>query len=264
LTQNVGLDVGRGRTTVAYVHYPEYFYHLERGTNRAFWQLYYLPLHLYLKHSVGQVDHLIANSYFTRDEIRRRWNLDATVIYPPVDVEDFAPLEPREKTVISVGRIVPAKNFLEVAMIASKMRNVVFKIVGVIQDEEYYDTLLRMKPSNLQILPDLPRSALLSELGKASAYLHCVRKEHFGISVVEAMAAGCIPVVHESGGPKEIVNGGYGYTYRTIEDAVEAISRIIYDDELRRRMTKEVTVRARLYGVEVFKGKIKAFFGKLE
>jgi glycosyltransferase involved in cell wall biosynthesis len=46
--------------------------------------------------------------------------------------------------------------------------------------------------------------------------------EHFGISIVEAMALGCIPVVHDSGGMREFVPTQY--RYRTIEQAAEKIT----------------------------------------
>jgi glycosyltransferase involved in cell wall biosynthesis len=46
--------------------------------------------------------------------------------------------------------------------------------------------------------------------------------EHFGITVVEAMAAGCLPVVLAQGGPAEIVTSGYdGWTFETLDELVE-------------------------------------------
>ncbi len=45
-----------------------------------------------------------------------------------------------------------------------------------------------------------PYSELLGLLGEAVAGLHTMRDEHFGISVVEYMAAGAIPIAHNSGG----------------------------------------------------------------
>ena len=56
-------------------------------------------------------------------------------------------------------------------------------------------------------------------LSRAKVFFHPRPNEHFGIATVEAMAAGCLPVVHGSRGPLEVVvkNGKYGlvYTYTT-------------------------------------------------
>jgi glycosyltransferase involved in cell wall biosynthesis len=51
--------------------------------------------------------------------------------------------------------------------------------------------------------------------------------EHFGITVVEAMAAGCLPLVVANGGPAEVVTSGYnGWTFKTPQELVELTSRL--------------------------------------
>jgi alpha-1,2-mannosyltransferase len=61
----------------------------------------------------------------------------------------------------------------------------------------------------------------------SKVYFHCAIDEHFGISVIEAMASGCVPIVHDSGGPKEIVPEKF--RYKTIDDATEKIRNAIMD-----------------------------------
>jgi glycosyltransferase involved in cell wall biosynthesis len=58
-------------------------------------------------------------------------------------------------------------------------------------------------------------------LAAAKVYLHTMVGEHFGISIVEAMASGCIPVSHNSGGMVEFVPSQN--RYETIEQAAEKI-----------------------------------------
>ena len=57
------------------------------------------------------------------------------------------------------------------------------------------------------------------------------RNEHYGISVVEAMSYGLVPVVPESGGPWEdiIEHGRYGYGFNSVDEAVEKIKNVDYD-----------------------------------
>lgn len=65
-------------------------------------------------------------------------------------------------------------------------------------------------------------------MAKASAAIHTMWNEHFGIAVVECLAAGLITVVHDSGGPKEdIIRPGCGFTAITAEDFAKQIAQII-------------------------------------
>jgi glycosyltransferase involved in cell wall biosynthesis len=54
--------------------------------------------------------------------------------------------------------------------------------------------------TNIELKPNLSRRELRELLGKAMFYLHPEFPEHFGISVVEAMSAGCVPIVYRDGG----------------------------------------------------------------
>ena len=60
-------------------------------------------------------------------------------------------------------------------------------------------------------------------LKNAKIYLHTRVNEHFGISVVEAMAMGCVPIVHDSGGTREFVPKNF--RYRTIYEAAAKITK---------------------------------------
>lgn len=58
--------------------------------------------------------------------------------------------------------------------------------------------------TNVEFKLNVPYSELISEMQKATIGLHTMWNEHFGISIVECMAAGLIMVAHASGGPKYI------------------------------------------------------------
>ena len=80
--------------------------------------------------------------------------------------------------------------------------------------------------------------------------------EHFGIAVVEAMAAGLVPVVHMSGGPWNdiIYHGKYGYGYHSLEEAVDAVQRALKNYK---RLMPLVVSRARAFSYNAFKDKFK-------
>jgi len=225
LTQDITLTLNAGKRIIAYVHFPNYLAHLEtpRGT-KAFWKLYYAPIEWYLdclKNKALEKDELLCNSNFTRRHIMERWKVDAKVLYPPVEVHKFKPGK-KEDTVISVGRFVPSKNYEIVLGVARRMPDVKFKIIGIKQDIKYFEKLKRNKPSNVNLLPNVEHEKVIEHLSRAKVYLHTMINEHFGISIVEAMASGCIPVVHDSGGAVEAI-GKFGYKYRTIDECASCI-----------------------------------------
>lgn len=83
---------------------------------------------------------------------------------------------------------------------------------------------------------NLPYPDLKALLGEAAAGLHTMRDEHFGIGVVELMAAGVVPIVHDSGGPREDIvvpvqlPGGSeitGYRCTTEEEFARAIVEVL-------------------------------------
>lgn len=58
---------------------------------------------------------------------------------------------------------------------------------------------------NVEFKLNIPFSELVSELQRGTIGLHTMWNEHFGISIVECMAAGLIMVAHASGGPKYVL-----------------------------------------------------------
>lgn len=63
-----------------------------------------------------------------------------------------------------------------------------------------------------------PMDKLYHYLQHATCGIHTMRNEHFGIGIIEYMAAGLVPLAHNSGGPKlDIVGAGEGYLLETAE-----------------------------------------------
>jgi glycosyltransferase involved in cell wall biosynthesis len=82
---------------------------------------------------------------------------------------------------------------------------------------------------------------------------HPERMEHFGISTVEAMAAGCVPVVINRGGQPEIVEHGVsGFVWETLDELIGYTSRLLDDGALRERMSAAARLRARTFSIESF------------
>lgn len=79
--------------------------------------------------------------------------------------------------------------------------------------------------------------------------------EHFGISLIEAMSAGCVPIVYGVGGPAEIVNHGInGVIISSVDEMADWTIRILkgWDTPIIMSMRENALVTAKAYGKEAF------------
>jgi glycosyltransferase involved in cell wall biosynthesis len=204
---------------------------------------------------------LLSVSDFTRGFVEKKWGRDSRTVYPPCPVEAFSELskvQPRENLVVTVGRIVPEKRFhlfVELARMVPKTR---FVAIGSLSDEAstYYERLKRTAPENVSFVLS-PLRKVRDLLGRAMAYVHCAENEHFGITIVEAMAAGCVPIVHDSGGPREIVTSDVGFRWSNLPAAARQITMLAENDNLRREFSVASSTRAKQFRSEVFESEIK-------
>ncbi|MDR2707679.1 MAG: glycosyltransferase [Nitrososphaerota archaeon] len=249
-TRDTMFFIGAGKKCVAYVHFPENLTRLQKPNlkHRWFWKLFYLPIILQRTRQIKDIDLLICNSPYTKDAIMDHWGRDAEVVYPPVDIKDFQPLQ-KEPLVVTVGCFAPNKNFEMVTQVAKQMPDVKFVIAGRKElVDPYYDKIATLKPDNVELIANATRDDVSALLGKAKIYLNSCVNEAFGISVVEAMAAGCIPVVYNRGGPKETV-GSYGFLYDDVEGCVKAIGEALQS----KIEISDVVERSKMFSSDVFK-----------
>lgn len=221
---------GVGKKKIAYIHYPEFLLHQEIASSKfkKIWRLYYIPSIKYIRNQINKIDLLICNSNFTKFAILKKWGRHAEVVYPPVDVETIKP-SLKKDFVVTVGRFSKEKNYETIINVAKLLPNTKFFIIGGIQEEEYYEKISRIKPKNVILLPNLSNRKKNLLLSKAKVYLHSMVNEHFGISIIESMAAGCIPIVHNSGGPKEIVIN-IGYLYNDVYECRDYIKNALEEN----------------------------------
>jgi alpha-1,2-mannosyltransferase len=212
----------------------------------AKWRIYSYPIQIVQRRLLNKlrVKKLLTNSTFSR-RMLGKIGLEAEVIHPAVDVEGFTVREekPRKKRVVSIGRLSPEKNFELVLEVAEQTPEVSFIIIGGFAGaiSRIYLTKLRKmiearNLTNVHIFANLPHEDVISILHRSKLLLHTTRNEHFGIAVVESMAAGLVPVIHRSGGQWEDIlsqtNGRYGFSFSDAQEATETVKSIIHDDEL--------------------------------
>jgi alpha-1,2-mannosyltransferase len=252
--------------TVQYCYFPEWFVHLESNPSSVFWKMYYLPGTMFYRSRVGRIDLMLSTSNFTQGFVKKKWGRDSTTLYPPCPVNLYQDLDgPRENLVVTVGRVVPEKRMNMFLDIARQLPKVKFAIIGsVAQDRKSYLQHLRDTASPNVSFVMSPLRRVKDLLARAKVYVHCAMNEHFGITIVEAMAAGCVPVVHNSGGPREIVTENVGYKWNEVSEAVSLISNLIENDGRRNQQSRAAEVRANQFAPEVFESRLATVLGEFE
>ena len=220
---------------VCYIHHPilkkveDLPHHLRN-------KLYFSPYRSLLNSCKRYMNKLFfANSKFTADAVEFEIGLTPHILYPPVSTDflnkyETGSYQQRADNVITVSRIAKEKNLRIIPHIAKLTNNASFTIVGLLDSIQEFNSLVKLinelgVSDKVKILTNVNRNHLKEILRSSKVYLHTTVKEHFGISIVEAMASGCVPIVHNSGGPKEFVANHH--RYETIEEAAQKIDKAI-------------------------------------
>lgn len=244
-----------GVPAIHYCHYPLAVIPRDRVLLGKYasppWRLYYELYRVFSKplarRAAGE-GIIVTNSRYIAKLIRASLGIESHVIYPPVDVEKFLkiPLDlERENSILMIGRYSPEKGYEDaIKLIASMPREIKLWIVGILTRTgiSYYRTLQRLAEKigvekRVELLYNIPDDKMIELMSRSSIFLHMYRGEHFGIAVVEAMAAGLIPIVWQFGGPSEYVPAEY--QFKDLEEAREKIMKALNPPTIERiRMRK--------------------------
>ena len=152
--------------------------------------------------AAGRVTAFVANSQLTRERIQDFYERDALVVHPPVDVERFAAQPDPQDYFLSVGEVTRHKN-TEIALAAADRAGVKIKVVGEGPDLPR----LRKRFVRAEFLGRVDDRRLIELYARCRA-LVVPGVEEFGITMVEAHAAGRPVVAAAEGGALEIVADG--------------------------------------------------------
>jgi glycosyltransferase involved in cell wall biosynthesis len=212
---------------------------------------------------------IIANSSVTATCLRKTWNLNnVTIIHPPVDVKFFNSSSVKKNLIVSIGGIQPNKRFEDVLEAVKEIKSSELIIIGHLLSRKYYCHLLRFikrleLENRVKILCDIDQEQMSKILSKAKILVHASNFEPFGISVVEGMASGCVPVVYNgpmSGPWIDIVNKGeYGLGFQDVNELVATLEKLLSDDETFKKYQRKAIERARNFDVSCFKKKFHEY-----
>lgn len=157
-----------------------------------------------------RVDQFAAVSNWVAGLIWQSYRRSAQVIYPPVSVQNFQPLEPRDNYYICVSRLARRKK-LDLIVAAFTRLGLPLVVIGEGPEAK---RLKSMAGPNIRIAGWQPDEIVQQLLGRARAFVH-VAEEEFGIAMVEAQAAGCPVIAYGKGGAAEtVVDGETGLLFQ--------------------------------------------------
>jgi len=174
--------------------------------------------------STNDIDVFIANSTITQERIKKYYGKPSTVIHPPVDVDRFTPSPKGERSgYVLWGRHVPYKRF-DLAIEACNQLGAQLTIIGSGPDTE---RLKKLAGPTITFTGRVSDEELVKRAQSAKAFLF-PNEEDFGISAVEALAAGTPVIAYAKGGALDIVQDGEtGVLFKTqsVPSLVEAIKK---------------------------------------
>jgi glycosyltransferase involved in cell wall biosynthesis len=199
---------------------------------------------------------VLTNSEYTRKAISNVFHIDAKILYPPVDVDTFQKIasksNQKKNMILVISRIAPDKqieNAIEVArLIRRRGIGKGMIIAGNLHhyDNNYYQQLKKMIADYdlsdcVSLQTNISFSKLVELMQLAKVYFHPRIDEHFGISIVEAMASGLVPIVSDVGGHTEFVPPKYHF--HTLGHAADLIASACEATNSERRALSNSTAK---------------------
>lgn len=216
----------------------------------------------------------IANSKFTKQHIERLWCVAVQHVHRvPCQTDAFRPKK-KEKLILSVGRFFTGLHNKKHEILIEAFKRLLplekdstWRLVlagSLSPGEENSEYLSQLRESArgfpIAFAVDAHFGELADLYGRSMFYWHAAgfgedeqehpeRFEHFGITTVEAMAAGCVPIVFNGGGQREIIrNGQDGYLWETVDELVTITRRVIQNQSLRETFAKRARERSVEFG----------------
>lgn len=229
------------------------------------------------KVKMARIKHVVCNSQFTKSYIDKKFKIKSTVIYPPIALPEKKGIK-KTNNILHVGRYGinnSGSSYKKQEVLADVFKSMVdqglkdWELVFVVSLREEDKEKLAILQNETKEYPvryviNPTNSALWEEYEKAKIYWHASgfgedlkthpdRAEHFGMSTVEAMGMGAIPIVINAGGQKEIVqHGENGYVWNTKEELIHYTTHIIEDQKDMKHFAGLAEASAEKYSLKSF------------
>lgn len=239
-----GILTGPDQVHISYVHSPiRYAWDLQHQylqqsklTNGPKSAMARLILH-YIRNwdirTSNSVDGFVANSGFIARRIKKVYQRDSKVIFPPVDVDAFSLCTDKDDFYLTASRMVPYK---KIDLIVEAFARMPERKLVVIGDGPDMQKIRAKAGANVEIMGYQPFKVLKEKMSRAKAFVFAA-EEDFGISVVEAQACGTPVIAYGKGGALETVRDlsetrptGMFFDEQNAESIIAALAR--FDDHV--------------------------------
>ena len=238
----------------------------------------FVSANLKTKLKLKRINEIFCNSTFTKSYVDKELSVNSIVLYPPVEIKSEE--QKKENIILHVGRfrvknVVGLDDYKKQSVMIDTFKKLIdgglkeWKLVVAtsVKDEDK-EKFEKVKDSAsgypIEFLVNKSNDQLWDIYSKAKIYWHAsgfredLEKhpefaEHFGISTVEAMGAGAVPVVINAGGQKEIVEEGInGFLWNTIQEFEEKTLSLINNDNLLKKLSDNAKKRAKYFSDDKF------------
>jgi glycosyltransferase involved in cell wall biosynthesis len=226
---------------------------------------------------IESYDKILTISEFSRKWISKYWHLNSEILYPPVNTKNFLPAKQKKNIIVHIGRFFVtghSKKQLEMTrafktLVDDGVKDWELHFIGSVAEGEIHQRYLetvKKEASGYPVFFHIGASfrELKELLSYAKIYWHAtgldedaerypIRLEHFGITTIEAMASGCVPIVINLGGQSEIVTDDCGYRWNTRDELIKFTKKMITDNTLWKEKSQKAIERSQIFNTENFK-----------
>ena len=264
-SNNTSLGLSERLNLISYVHYPRKARLMNSLSIGRLFKFNKDPLMLnvllYRWHtSTHWGDLQVANSKFTAEKFEEHYSNEVkTILYPPVDTRPTVATKMPNR-IVSLGRFSPNKRQLEQIQMMAELPSHELYIIGFKNDVAYFNkcqqVIEELWLNNVHLISDATEAERDSILASSSFFIHSLRDEPFGITTVQGIAAGCIPIVHNSGGQKEIVQD-VDLRFES-ENEIPGIIRNIQSTNRISGIKKGLQQHIKAYDISIFRRQFKS------
>jgi glycosyltransferase involved in cell wall biosynthesis len=228
----------------------------------------------------------VVYSEFVAGWMRRRWHVESSILPPAVRLGHYEP-DQKEHVILGVGRFYPEFHRKRHDVLIDAFRQIPREIRtdwrlvllgGVDRTAPGADAFmedLRERADGLPVtfLENADVDVLVDVSRRASLFWHAAgygrdpdkpeQTEHFGISVIEAMSYGSVPLVYADGGPLETVAEDAGEHWKTVDDLVQRTTALMATPADRGAKAQRAFDDAKAFGLDRFNERAdRVFFGR--
>lgn len=258
-------------THICYCHSPTHFYwrHYEQylaqpgfgifnPLARLGLKLLLQPMRRWDRKAAQRPDYYVANSTHIQNDINKYYGRDSIVIHPPVDTVRFKNDNTSRKGFITVGRQVPYKY---TGLIVEACTKLALPLTVIGRGPEH-DKLVKVAGPTVRFLTNASDTQVADEVAKAEAFVFAAF-EDFGITPVEAMAAGTPVIAYKAGGALDyVVEGKTGLFFD--KQNLTSLAAVLRNFSSHKFDQQLIAEHAEQFSTKGFRQRLSAFIQSVE